>query len=67
MALKKSGRKQLVKLNRQVEKIFKAKKERRKALAHLPIEKKFRILLQLQKIASPILKSRGLGKAPWRL
>ncbi|MBI1908932.1 MAG: hypothetical protein HYS22_02035 [Deltaproteobacteria bacterium] len=51
--------------NKRIEKIFKAKKECRKELARLPIEEKFRILLQLQKIASSILQSRGVEKKPW--
>lgn len=53
------------KKNRQVEKIFKEKRKRRKELACLPVEEKFEILLQLQKMVSPILKNRGLEKQPW--
>jgi len=55
----------LIKQSKKVKDIFKAKKARRKKLANLSIEQKYRILLQLQRIATPILKSRGLEKKPW--
>ena len=55
----------MAKRNKRIEQTFKAKKERRKELARLPVEEKFKILLQLQKIASPILRARGIEKKPW--
>ena len=55
----------MAKRNKQIEKIFKAKRERRKELASLPVEEKFKILLQLQKITSSILQSRGIESQPW--
>ena len=50
-----------------MEKIFKAKKARRRELAQLSIEEKVRILIQLQTIASPILHIRGIKKEPWKI
>lgn len=44
---------------------FRAKKDRRKRLTSLPAEDKFDLLLQLQRIAGPILKSRGKKREPW--
>lgn len=55
----------MAKQNKKIKDIFKAKKARRKRLASLPIEEKFDILLQLQKITVPILRSRGLEKSVW--
>lgn len=40
-----------------LEKILKAKQERRKELARLPIEEKIKILVEMQKIASNIKKN----------
>lgn len=54
------------KTNKQIEKIFEAKRARRKEMAALPVEEKFKILLRMQKIAAPIFKSRGLKREPWR-
>ena len=50
-----------------VEEFFQAKRERRQNLAKLPIEKKVKILVQLQKMAIPILIARGLKKKAWVL
>jgi len=55
----------LAKRNKQIEKIFKAKRKRRKELASLSVEEKFKILLQLQKLTSSILQSRGIESRPW--
>lgn len=55
------------KLKSKIQKIFQAKLERRKQLARLPVEKKFEILLHLQKIAWPVYQMRGLNKKPWKL
>jgi len=51
--------------NKTVEALFKAKERRRRELAQLPIEEKIKILLQLQKMASPILSARGIKRTPW--
>lgn len=53
--------------NKVIEAIFQAKRQRRRDLARLPIEEKVKILLQLQKIAIPILSARGLKRKLWRL
>ncbi|MCB1214764.1 MAG: hypothetical protein KDK66_04735 [Deltaproteobacteria bacterium] len=52
---------------KKIEDLFKAKEARRKELAKLPIEEKVRILVKLQKLAIPILKSRGIKKEAWKL
>lgn len=46
---------------------FRAKRKRREDLAKLPIEEKVKILIQLQKMAIPILKARGLKRQSWKL
>lgn len=51
----------------QLKRIFEAKEKRRRDLASLPIEEKIKILVQLQKIASPILAIRGVKKNPWAI
>ena len=49
----------------EVAKIFAAKRRRRQELAKLPVEEKVKILVQLQKIAIPILAQRGIKHKPW--
>ncbi|MDX9868887.1 MAG: hypothetical protein RBT78_13290 [Kiritimatiellia bacterium] len=39
----------------------------RRRLADLPYPEKVRIVVELQKIAAPILKARGVTAIPWRL
>ena len=39
----------------------------RRQLADLPYPEKVRIVVELQKIAAPILKARGVTVSPWRL
>jgi len=43
------------------------KESHRRRLADLPYPEKVRIVVELQKIAAPILKARGLTVKPWRL
>ncbi len=43
------------------------KAERRLALASLPYEEKVRIVVKLQEIQAPILKSRGIDVKVWRI
>lgn len=50
-----------------IEDIFKAKRQRRKDLAKLPIEEKVRILVTLQKLAIPVFQQRGIKKQAWKL
>ena len=54
-------------LEKETKRLFDAKKARRKELAHLSIEEKIHILVQLQKIASPVYHARGIDKQPWKL
>ena len=49
----------------QLERIFTAKRERRRELARLPVEEKVKILIQLQNMAIPILANRGIKRKPW--
>jgi hypothetical protein len=43
------------------------KEAHRRRLADLPYPEKVRIVVELQKIAAPILKARGVTVSPWRL
>jgi len=43
------------------------KESHRRQLADLPYPEKVRIVVELQKIAVPILKARGVKVVPWRL
>ena len=52
-------------LDPQLERILAAKRRRRKALAALPIEEKLRILIEMQKMAAPILLVRGKKVRVW--
>ena len=52
---------------RSVKDIFLAKQKRRKYLAERPVEEKIKILVELQRIASPILRARGIRKEPWKI
>jgi len=48
------------------ENLYRAKRERRMALAHLPIEEKIRIIVELQKWAYDIRTSVGApARKPW--
>ena len=45
--------------------LFAAKEERRQRLAHLPFAEKVQAVIQLQKMAATILRSRGKSVQPW--
>jgi hypothetical protein len=50
------------------ERLFIAKKARRRALASLPFPEKISILLQLQQIAAEVRSAAGrAGPSPWKL
>jgi len=50
------------------QKLFEAKRERRRELAALPIEEKFEILLRLQELSYEIGLAAGRNPPkPWRL
>jgi hypothetical protein len=50
-----------------IENIFEAKAARRRTLARLPIEEKVKILVQLQRMAAPLLRARGRDVRIWEL
>lgn len=50
-----------------LKKNVRAKQDRRNALSRLPIEQKVQILLELQKMACPVLSQRGLHRRPWKI
>lgn len=52
-------------LTLEMQRIIAAKERRRVALAALPYPEKVRILLQLQRMAAPIQRSRGREVRPW--
>lgn len=52
---------------KEMQKLLKAKQTRRKRLARLPIEEKIRILVDMQTMAVPIYKARGLSRQPWKI
>ena len=54
-------------LNREVAKVFAAKDARRRRLAALPFPEKIRMLVQLQRMAAPILRARGRDVRPWNI
>lgn len=43
------------------------KEEHRKILRDLPFPEKVRIVVELQKIAAPALRARGINVHPWRI
>ncbi len=67
MVFDNDGRNSLKAREKSVQDLFQAKKERRQELSKLPIEEKVKILVLLQKMASPIFTARGLKRIPWKL
>lgn len=45
--------------------LLKDKRKKRREFGSMPVEDKFKIVLQLQKLAAPILKERGMHKNIW--
>jgi hypothetical protein len=45
--------------------LYAAKAARRKRLARLPIHKKIEIVIQLQKLAAPLLRAQGKEAVVW--
>ncbi len=54
-------------INPEIENILEAKVARRRVLARLPIEEKVKILIELQKMAAPLLRARGRDVRIWEL
>ncbi len=54
-------------LTPEMDRVLKAKEERRRALARLPYAEKVRILVQLQRMAFPLAKKRNPRACVWRV
>ncbi len=54
-------------LRPEIEGLFQAKTKRRARLAALPFHEKVRALLQLQQMAAPLLRARGMPVRVWAL
>ena len=54
-------------MNPEVARLFTAKQERRRQLAALPFPNKVRLVVQLQRMAAPILRTRGRDVRVWIL
>jgi hypothetical protein len=54
-------------MNPEVARLFTAKQERRRQLAALPFPNKVRLVVQLQRMAAPILRTRGRDVRVWNL
>ena len=52
-------------LNPEIEKLFRAKEERRARLAAMPFHEKVLAIVQMQKMAAPLLRGRGLQVRIW--
>jgi hypothetical protein len=49
----------------EIEKLFRAKEQRRVRLAAMPFPEKVRAVVQMQKMAAPLLRGRGLQVRIW--
>lgn len=55
-------------LKQTVKRLWRAKQQRRKSLAALPIEEKIKIIVKLQQAAYPLLAKRNKNQLkPWKL
>jgi hypothetical protein len=54
-------------LNPSIEKLILAKEVRRRDLARLPYPEKIKIVVELQKMAAPLLQAQGRKVQPWIL
>lgn len=54
-------------LNPEIEKLFRAKEQRRVRLAAMPFHEKVLAVVQMQKMAAPLLRGRGLQVRIWEL
>ena len=54
-------------LNTEIARLIAAKELRRHKLAALPFPEKVRIVVELQRMAAPLLRSRGLPARIWQL
>jgi hypothetical protein len=51
----------------EIEKLFRAKEQRRVRLAALPFHEKVRAVVQMQRMAAPLLRGRGKLVRIWEL
>lgn len=51
----------------EIEKLFQAKEQRRARLAALPFPEKVRAVVQMQRMAAPLYRSRGKQVRIWEL
>jgi hypothetical protein len=51
----------------EIEQLFRAKERRRARLAAMPFPEKVRAVVQMQKMAAPLLRGRGLQVRIWEL
>ncbi len=54
-------------LKPEIEKLFRAKQQRREKLAALPFPEKVRAVVQMQQMAAPLLRARGKQVRVWEL
>ncbi len=54
-------------LSPEIQRLVAAREERRRKLAALPYPEKVRIVVQLQRMAAPILRARGRQVRVWEL
>jgi hypothetical protein len=54
-------------LNPEIEKLFRAKEQRRARLAAMPFHEKVRAVVQMQKMAAPLWRGRGIQVRIWEL
>ena len=54
-------------LNPEIEKLFRAKEQRRARLAAMPFHEKVQAVVQMQRMAAPLLRSRGRQVRIWEL
>jgi hypothetical protein len=52
-------------LKPEIEKLFRAKEQRRARLAALPFSEKVRAVLQMQRMVAPLLRARGKQVRIW--
>ena len=52
-------------LKPEIEKLFRAKEKRRSQLADMPFPDKVRAVVQLQRMAAPVLRARGKHVTVW--
>jgi hypothetical protein len=51
----------------EIEQLFRAKERRRARLAAMPFPEKVRAVVQMQKMAAPLLRGRGLQVRIWEM